>query len=90
MLAIAVLPAALPVTFGHLTGRPRAGWLLLVVMVLVFAAGLIVCDAAESRPPARYSAANLEGGNMEGKEVRLGIGGSVLAVTNVERCDRVL
>jgi K+-transporting ATPase ATPase A chain len=79
MLAIAVLPAALPVTFGHLTGRPRAGWLLLVVMVLVFAAGLSVCDAAESRTPAQYSAANVEGGNMEDKEVRLGVGGSVLA-----------
>jgi K+-transporting ATPase ATPase A chain len=79
LLAIAVLPAALPVTFGHLVGRPRAGWLLLIVMVIVFVAGLVVCDAAESRAPVEYAGPNVEGGNMEGKETRFGIGGSVLA-----------
>src|ERR1700744_6387716 len=40
LLAIAVLPAALPITFGRMTGRPRAGWLLLVLMVVLFAVGL--------------------------------------------------
>src|ERR1700678_4675578 len=33
LLAIAVLPASLTVTFGQMTGRPRAGWVLLGVMV---------------------------------------------------------
>ena len=28
LLAIAVLPASLPITFGHMVGRPRAGWVL--------------------------------------------------------------
>jgi K+-transporting ATPase ATPase A chain len=79
MLAIAVLPAALPVTFGYLAGRPRAGWLLLIVMVVVFAGGLVVCDMAESRTPTQYAGANVAGGNMEGKETRFGISGSVLA-----------
>jgi K+-transporting ATPase ATPase A chain len=79
LLAIAVLPAALPVTFGHLAGRPRAGWLLLVVMLVVFVAGLVACDAAESGAPARYAGPDVEGGNLEGKETRFGVGGSVLA-----------
>jgi K+-transporting ATPase ATPase A chain len=79
MLAIAVLPASLPVAFGHLAGQPRAGWLLLIVMVILFVGGLVACDAAESRSPVQYAGPNVEGGNMEGKETRFGIGGSVLA-----------
>src|ERR1700677_4262668 len=43
LLAIAVLPASLAITFGHMTGNPRAGWVLLVVMVTLFVGGLAVC-----------------------------------------------
>jgi len=77
LLAIAVLPASLMITFGHMVGRPGAGWMLLAVMVVLFAMGLVVCDRAESRAPA-ISSQLLAGGNMEGKEVRFGVGGSVL------------
>jgi len=79
LLAIAVLPASLTVTFGHMTGRPRAGWVLLAVMVVLFVGGLAVCDFAEATTPKQLAALRLSGGNMEGKEVRFGIGGSVLA-----------
>jgi potassium-transporting ATPase potassium-binding subunit len=78
LLAIAVLPASLPITFGHLAGRPRAGWLLLIVMLILFAAGLVICDLAEQAPPSRLHDLGLVGGNMEGKETRFGVGGSVL------------
>ena len=77
MLAIAVLPASLPLTFGHMVGRPRAGWLLLTVMVILFVAGLVVCDLAEQGAP-RLADLGVTGGNMEGKEVRFGVGDSVL------------
>jgi K+-transporting ATPase ATPase A chain len=79
LLAIAVLPASLPITFGHMTGRPRAGWTLLTVMLVLFVTGLVVCDAVEQAPPARLSDLGVVGGNLEGKEARFGIGGSVLA-----------
>jgi len=79
LLAIAVLPASLTVTFGHMTGRPRAGWVLLAVMVVLFVGGLVVCDFAEAATPPQLATLHLSGGNMEGKEVRFGIGGSVLA-----------
>jgi K+-transporting ATPase ATPase A chain len=79
LLAIAVLPASLPITFGHMTGRPRAGRLLLAVMVVLFVAGLAVCDVAEQAAPPRLAGLGVEGGNLEGKEVRFGVGGSVLA-----------
>jgi K+-transporting ATPase ATPase A chain len=78
MLAIVVLPASLMITFGRMTRRPRAGWVLLVVMVLLFVAGLAVCDWAEAQPPPQLAGLHIEGGNMEGKDVRFGVGESVL------------
>jgi K+-transporting ATPase ATPase A chain len=79
MLAIAVLPASLPITFGYMTGRLRAGWVLLMVMMVLFAGALVVCDLAEAAPPPQLAGLHLSGGNMEGKEVRFGIADSVLA-----------
>jgi K+-transporting ATPase ATPase A chain len=86
LLAIAVLPASLTYTFGRMTGRPAQGWVLFAVMVVLFAAGLVVCHLAEQRGQTLaaqgvdVTASDLQpGGNMEGKEVRFGIGGSVLA-----------
>ena len=79
LLAIAVLPASLTITFGRMTGRPRAGWVLLTVMVVLFVGGLALCDFAESATPPQLSEMHVSGGNMEGKELRFGIGGSVLA-----------
>jgi potassium-transporting ATPase potassium-binding subunit len=78
LLAIAVLPASLMITFGHMAHRPRAGWVLLMVMVALFIVGLVVCDWAETRPPPQLAGLHLVGGNMEGKEVRFGVGDSVL------------
>ncbi len=91
MLAIVVLPAALTNTFGRMIQRPREGWLLFWVMAALFAGALVVSGVAEqSGNPQLISAAHVTqapsetqpgemGGNMEGKEVRFGIGGSVLA-----------
>ena len=78
MLAIAVLPASLMITFGEVVRRPRAGWVLLMVMLALFLAGLAVCDWAESAPPPQLAGLHIAGGNMEGKEVRFGPGESVL------------
>jgi potassium-transporting ATPase potassium-binding subunit len=79
LLAIAVLPASFPITFGEMVGRPRAGWALLAVMVVLFVAGLAVCDFAETSLPPQLGGLGLTGGNLEGKEIRFGVGGSVLA-----------
>ena len=78
MLAIAVLPASLMITFGHMAHRPRAGWVLLMVMAALFIVGLVVCDRAETAPPPQLAGLHIVGGNMEGKEVRFGVGDSVL------------
>jgi potassium-transporting ATPase potassium-binding subunit len=84
MLAIVLLPAALTNTFGRIVGQPRQGWLLYCVMVLLFTGGLIFAHHFEQRgnlllhgtDQARSSVQS--GGNMEGKEVRFGIGSTAL------------
>jgi len=78
MLAICVLPASLMITFGQMVHKPRAGWVLLLVMIALFVVGLGVCDWAESAAPPQLAGLHLTGGNMEGKEVRFGVGESVL------------
>ena len=78
LLAIAVIPAALTHTFGRMVGRPKDGWVIFWTMTALFVAGLLVCNWAEAR--AHPALANqIVGGNMEGKEVRFGIGSSALA-----------
>jgi K+-transporting ATPase ATPase A chain len=78
MLGICALPAGLMITLGQSTQRLRAGWLLLSVMVVLFVGGLAVCDRAERATPPQLAELHLVGGNMEGKEVRFGIGESTL------------
>jgi K+-transporting ATPase ATPase A chain len=88
MLAIVSIPAALTHTFGRMLGRPRHGWTLFGVMAFLFLAGLVLCHVAEQGGNPRvaragglvpYATAGQSGGNMEGTEVRFGVGGSVLA-----------
>ncbi len=90
MLAIVVVPAGLTNTFGRMVGRPRQGWVLFWVMMALFVGGLIIGGVAEQNGNPRMapyasqvssdaSALTTQpGGNMEGKEVRFGIGSSEL------------
>jgi K+-transporting ATPase ATPase A chain len=78
LLAIAVLPAAFTHTFGRMVGRPRDGWVIFWTTTALFVAGFIVCDWAEGKVHP-VLAHEITGGNMEGKEVRFGVGGSTLA-----------
>ena len=84
MLAIVLLPAAFTNTFGRMVGQPRQGWLLYSVMLLLFVCGLIFVHHFEQRGFPHIGNVNSRhsrlqsGGNMEGKEVRFGIGGSTL------------
>ncbi len=84
MLAIVLLPAALTNTFGRMVRQPRQGWLFYWVMVLFFCLGLLYVHHFEQRGTPAFSKVDLRhsqkqsGGNMEGKEVRFGIGGSTM------------
>jgi len=87
MLAIFLIPAALTVTLGRLTGSPGHGWAVLATMFILFAVGFTAVYWAEAHPhPMIHGAmqtatATAPGGNMEGKEVRFGISQTSLFAT---------
>jgi K+-transporting ATPase ATPase A chain len=81
LLAIAALPASLTSTFGRMTGRRRDGWVLYGVMVVLFVGAIAIAHHAEfaGSPALSQASGTRSVPNMEGKEVRFGVGGSVLA-----------
>jgi potassium-transporting ATPase potassium-binding subunit len=87
MLALLVIPFALTATYGRLVGSRRQGWALFAAMAVIWAAMAATAIVAEQagnpiveRAGADQVAAGgtvaQAGGNMEGKEVRFGIGAS--------------
>ena len=86
MLAMVLIPAALTYTFGKMVGDTRQGWAVLTAMLILFAGLVTIAVDNEQLGNPRIAAlgvdqaASLEqpGGNMEGKEVRFGIGASAL------------
>jgi potassium-transporting ATPase potassium-binding subunit len=89
MLAILLIAAALCYTFGVMVGDTRQGWAVLAAMTLVFVSLLALCVWAEQSGNPRLAALGVHttasdlqpGGNMEGKEVRIGIVNSALWAT---------
>ena len=87
MLAIFIIPGALTVTLGRLTGSPGHGWAVLASMFVLFAVAFTCVYWAESHPhplihnAAQTATSTAPGGNMEGKEVRFGISQSSLFAT---------
>jgi K+-transporting ATPase ATPase A chain len=89
MLAILALPASLCHTFGKMVGDTRQGWAVLAAMGLVFLTLLGLTLGAEQHGNPLLSSLGVDqtasplqaGGNMEGKELRFGIGISALWAT---------
>src|SRR3954447_17289189 len=81
MVSIVALGAALTNVFGRMVGNQRQGWAILAVMGLLFLAGVTVAYWAEAAGNPALTALGLQGGNMEGKEVRFGIANSALFAT---------
>jgi K+-transporting ATPase ATPase A chain len=75
--AIVALALGLAVAFGRMIGREREGWALLSVMMLFLIVGCAVAYWAEAAGNPLLQHMGVAGGNMEGKEVRLGIPQSV-------------
>ncbi|VVB92126.1 Potassium-transporting ATPase potassium-binding subunit [uncultured archaeon] len=77
ILLILLIPFSLTYTFGRFAGNTRQGWALFTTMMMLFIVFLGVMYWSEySGNPLVKPGVN--GSYMEGKEVRFGIGGSVL------------
>jgi K+-transporting ATPase ATPase A chain len=91
MVSIFAIGAALTNVFGRMVGNQRQGWAILSTMGVLFLAGVVVCYWAEAAGNPLVHALGLEGGNMEGKEVRFGIPLSALfaVITTAASCGAV-
>ncbi len=79
MLAILLIPASLPLSFGIMVGNKRQGWAIFAAMMILFLIGLSVVLWTEWQGNSLLVRSGVAYGmNMEGKEVRFGIGPSVL------------
>ena len=99
VLAILIIPTALCYTFGKMIGSARKGIAILIAMTLIFVplVGLTIWSEVNGNPaftplgidqnPTHFQ----PGGNMEGKEVRLGVVQSAFfsVVTTVTSCGAV-
>ncbi len=92
MLSIFALGAGLIYMFGKMAGNTKQGWALFGAVSFVFILGAVICLGAEQagNPQLAHLGVNQTyqeyalaqpGGNMEGKEMRFGIGSSTLFAT---------
>jgi len=86
MLAILLIPAALCYTFGYMVKDRRQGWAILAAMLIIFIPCLWGCVHIEQAGNPLLDKLGVDqkatdyqpGGNMEGKEARLGIANSAI------------
>jgi len=80
LVFILLIPAAYCYMFGKMAKDTRQGWAIFAAMSVLFVAGLAVAYWAEVGGNPLYAGAPIDQttGNMEGKEVRFGVGNSVL------------
>jgi K+-transporting ATPase ATPase A chain len=89
ILLIFAVGAGLTNTLGRMTGSVRHGWAVFAAMAILFVCGAVTAGVFEQRGNPIHQKAGVAaaptaggtGGNMEGKEVRFGIGDSALFAT---------
>jgi K+-transporting ATPase ATPase A chain len=91
MVSIFAIGAAFTNVFGRMVGNQRQGWAILATMGVLFIVGVGVTYWAEAAGNPLMHAFGLQGGNMEGKEVRFGVTLSSLfaVITTAASCGAV-
>jgi K+-transporting ATPase ATPase A chain len=89
MISMLLIPAALCLTFGRMVGDSRQGWAVFAGMTVIFVVMATVALWAEQQGNPLFTPLGVDqtqtalqaGGNMEGKETRLGVVASALFAT---------
>jgi K+-transporting ATPase ATPase A chain len=89
MISMLLIPAALCFTFGRMVGDSRQGWAVFAGMTVIFAVMAMVALWAEQQGNPLFTPLGVDqtqtalqaGGNMEGKETRIGVVASALFAT---------
>jgi K+-transporting ATPase ATPase A chain len=99
MIAMLLIPAALCLTFGRMVGDARQGWAVLGAMTAIFVVMAAIALWAEQQGNPLFTPLGVDqapstlqaGGNMEGKEARLGVVASALfaTITTAASCGAV-
>lgn len=79
-LAILLVSSGLCYTFGVMVGDTRQGWAILAAMTIILWGFLAACAWSETQGSSRLASLGVDvsAGNMEGKEVRIGVLNSAL------------
>lgn len=77
-IAILLIPISLVFTLGYMIKNFRQGLAIFAIMTTLFAVGLGIALWSESNPNPILKTSGVSGDNLEGKEIRFGIGPSVL------------
>jgi K+-transporting ATPase ATPase A chain len=89
MISMLLIPAALCFTFGRMVGDLRQGWAVFAGMTAIFVMMAVIALWAEQQGNPLFTPLGVDqthsalqgGGNMEGKETRIGVVASALFAT---------
>ncbi|VVB52108.1 Potassium-transporting ATPase potassium-binding subunit [uncultured archaeon] len=81
VLLILLIPFSLAYTFGYMVGDTKQGWVIFAAMMLFFVAAFSFGYFFEKEGNSLIGGANVSGEYLEGKEVRFGVGESILYAT---------
>jgi K+-transporting ATPase ATPase A chain len=82
IIFLLLIAAAFTYTFGHMIKDTRQGWAIYIAMLLIFLIALGTIYRAEFHGNPIVSRMGVQAPYMEGKEVRFGLGESVLFATS--------
>ncbi len=90
MWLVVMIPFAFPYTFGRMVGSMAQGWVVFTSMAVLFLLSILIMAPLEGHGNVKYPAgvtqaatAQHAGGNLEGKDLRIGVGGSTINAASV-------